>query len=182
MVGLHIAVGCLVIALNGAAGLIGGMQWYRNRPSVPFWYLLRAAQASVFVQALLGGLLVLTNHEPGEDLHYLYGILPLVVSFIAEGARVGAAQRELGETDFESLPGETQQQIALQIVRREMGIMAVSCGVIFFLALRAASHQRPVEGGLGEGLQTPFGLSVWRPSPRPPFTGRSGGRSARRTA
>jgi heme A synthase len=139
MVGIHIAVGCIVIALNAAAGAIGGYCWYRNRQSIPFWYLLRAAQVSVFIQALLGGLLVVTNHKPAEDLHYLYGILPLVVSFIAEGARVGAAQRELGEVDFESLPPDTQQSIALQIVRREMGIMAVSCGVIFFLALRAAT-------------------------------------------
>jgi hypothetical protein len=139
MVGLHIAVGCFVIGLNLAAGAIGGWAWYRNRASIPFWYLLRAAQISVFIQTLIGGLLVVTNHEPGEDLHYLYGILPLVVSFIAEGARIGAAQRELGEVDFESLPAETQQSVALQIVRREMGIMAVSCGVIFFLALRAAT-------------------------------------------
>jgi heme A synthase len=139
MVGLHIAVGCFVIVLNLAAGAIGGWSWYRNRPSIPFWYLLRAAQVSVFIQALLGGLLVVTGHKPGESLHYLYGILPLVVSFIAEGARIGAAQRELGEVDFESLPAETQQSVALQIVRREMGIMAVSCGVIFFLALRAAT-------------------------------------------
>ena len=107
-------------------------------PLVPFWYLLRAAQVSVFVQALLGGLLVFTGHEPDDDLHYLYGILPLVVSFLAEGARAGAAERELGDVDFESLPAERQQSLALAIVRREMGIMAVSCGVIFFLALRAA--------------------------------------------
>jgi heme A synthase len=139
MVGVHIAVGFSVIALNLAAGAIGGVAWYRNLPSIPFWYLLRAAQVSVFVQALLGGLLVVTNHKAPDNLHYLYGILPLFVSFIAEGARTGAAQRELGETDFEALPAETQESIALQIVRREMGIMAVSCGVIFFLALRAAS-------------------------------------------
>jgi heme A synthase len=139
VVGVHIAVGCCVILLNLAAGAIGGFAWYRNRASIPFWYLLRAAQVSVFIQALLGGLLVVTNHKPAEDLHYLYGILPLVISFIAEGARAGAAQRELGETDFESLPPETQQSVAMQIVRREMGIMAVSCGVIFFLALRAAT-------------------------------------------
>lgn len=138
MVGLHIAVGFSVIALNLAAGAIGGLAWFRDRPSVPFWYLLRAAQVSVFVQALIGGLLVVTNHEPGDDLHYLYGILPLVISFIAEGARAGAAQRELGETDFEALEAEVQQATALAIVRREMGIMAVSCGVIFFVALRAA--------------------------------------------
>ncbi len=86
----------------------------------------------------LGGLLVFTNHEAGDNLHYLYGLLPLLVSFLAEGARTGAAQRELGETDFESLDADTQESIALQIVRREMGIMAVSCGVILFLALRAA--------------------------------------------
>ncbi|HVY95725.1 MAG TPA: hypothetical protein VHA54_02085 [Solirubrobacterales bacterium] len=135
---VHLVVGCLLIVLNLVAFLVGGISWLRDRPSVPFWYLLRAAQASVVLQALLGALLVMTNHEPPDDLHYLYGILPLVVSFLAEGARAGAAQRELGETDFESLPGDQQQSIALAIVRREMGIMTVSCGVIFFLALRAA--------------------------------------------
>jgi heme A synthase len=135
---VHLVVGCLLIVLNLVAFLVGGVSWLRDRPSVPFWYLLRAAQASVILQALLGLLLVMTNHEPPDDLHYLYGILPLFVSFLAEGARAGAAQRELGETDFESLPGDQQQSIALAIVRREMGIMAVSCGVIFFLALRAA--------------------------------------------
>lgn len=138
MVGLHIAVGVLLITLNAAAGLVGGLAWYRSRASIPFWYLLRAAQASVFLQALLGGLLVLTNHEPEEGLHYLYGILPLVVSFIAEGARLDAAQREVGDLDPESLTTDEQEDLALAIVRREMGIMAVSCGVIFFLGLRAA--------------------------------------------
>ncbi|HET9593899.1 MAG TPA: hypothetical protein VFP17_13395 [Solirubrobacterales bacterium] len=138
MVGLHIAVGVCLIALNAAAGLIGGIAWYRDRPSINFWYLLRAAQVSVFVQALLGGLLVVTSHEPKEGLHYLYGILPLLVSFIAEGARADAASREVGETDYENLPQADQEALALAIVRREMGIMAVSCGVIFFLALRAA--------------------------------------------
>jgi heme A synthase len=138
MLGLHIAVGVLLIVLNAAAGLVGGIAWYRSRASIPFWYLLRAAQAAVFVQALLGGLLVVTNHEPEDSLHYLYGILPLVVSFIAEGARADAAHREVGDLDPGSLSPEEQQSLALAIVRREMGIMAVSCGVIFFLGLRAA--------------------------------------------
>jgi heme A synthase len=138
MVGLHIAVGVCLIALNAAAGVVGGIAWYRDRTSVSFWYLLRAAQASVFVQALLGGILVVTNHEPKEGLHYLYGILPILVSFIAEGARADAAQREVGETDYENLPQADQEALAFAILRREMGIMAVSCWVIFFLALRAA--------------------------------------------
>ena len=138
MLGLHIAVGVLLIVLNAAAGLVGGIAWYRNRPSIPFWYLLRAAQVAVFLQALLGGLLVVTDHEPEEGLHYLYGILPLVVSFIAEGARADAAHREVGDLDPETLTPDEQESLALAIVRREMGIMAVSCGVIFFLGLRAA--------------------------------------------
>jgi heme A synthase len=135
---VHLVVGCALIALNLAAFAVGGVAWLRSRSSIPFWYLLRAAQVSVFIQAMLGGLLVLTNHVPADNLHYLYGILPLVVSFLAEGARAGAAQRELGDVDFESLPGKHQESLALAIVRREMGIMAVSCGVILFLALRAA--------------------------------------------
>ncbi len=139
MLGLHIAVGMLVILLNLAAGVIGGWAWFKLRPSVPFWYLLRFAQVAVFVQAVLGGLLLVTDHSAAENLHYLYGILPLVISFIAEGARLGAAQRELGELDIESFPEEAQQTIVMQIVRREMGIMAVSCIVIFFLAVRAAT-------------------------------------------
>jgi heme A synthase len=129
----------LLILLNLAAGVIGGWAWFKFRPSVSFWYLLRLAQISVFVQAVLGGLLLVTDHQAKENLHYLYGILPLVISFLAEGARLGAAQRELGELDIESFPPEAQETIALQIVRREMGIMAVSCIVIFFLAVRAAT-------------------------------------------
>jgi heme A synthase len=135
---VHLVVGCALILLNMLAFAVGGIAWLRDQASVRFWYLLRAAQLSVFLQTLLGGLLVFTGHEPDGDLHYLYGILPLVVSFVAEGARSGAAERELRDIDIEALPPEAQQAVALAIVRREMGIMAVSCGVILFLGLRAA--------------------------------------------
>jgi heme A synthase len=138
VVAVHLVVGCALIVLNLVAFVLGGIAWYRDRPSIRFWYLLRAAQAAVFLQAMLGGLLVFAGREPDDSLHYLYGILPLVVSLIAEGARAGAAERELGDIDFEALPADSQQALALAIVRREMGIMAVSCGVILFLALRAA--------------------------------------------
>lgn len=138
MVAVHLVVGCAVIGLNLVAFAIGGVAWLRDRSSVPFWLLLRAAQVAVFIQVMLGGLLVFTNHKPDDSLHYLYGILPLLVSLIAEAARTGAAERELGDVDFEALPAAAQQELALAIVLREMGIMAVSCGVILFLALRAA--------------------------------------------
>jgi len=138
MAELHLVVGCALILANAVAFAFGGVAWIRGQASVPFWYLLRVAQLTVFLQALLGGLLVFTGHEPDGDLHYLYGLLPLVVSFLAEGARGGAAERELRDIDIEALPAEGQQAVALAIVRREMGIMAVSCGVILFLGLRAA--------------------------------------------
>jgi hypothetical protein len=138
MADVHLVVGVCLIVLNLLAGAVGGVAWLRDRASVPFWYLLRAAQAAVFAQALLGGLLIVTGHEAPDDLHYVYGFGPLLVSFLAEGARAGAAEREIGEIDFEALPGDRQQEIALAIVRREMGIMAVGCWVVFFLALRAA--------------------------------------------
>ena len=139
MAEVHLVVGCALILGNVIAFAVGGIAWIRDQASVRFWYLLRVAQLAVFLQALLGGLLVFTGHEPDDDLHYLYGLLPLVVSFLAEGARAGAAEREVRDLDVESLPAEAQQQVALAIVRREMGIMAVSCGVILFLGLRAAS-------------------------------------------
>src|SRR6476469_9911932 len=138
MAEVHLVVGCALILCNAIAFAVGGVAWIRDQASVRFWYLLRVAQLTVFLQVLLGGLLVFTGHEPDDDLHYLYGLLPLVVSFLAEGARAGAAEREVRDLDLEALPPEGQQQVALAIVRREMGIMAVSCGVILFLGLRAA--------------------------------------------
>jgi hypothetical protein len=135
---VHLVLGVAVISLNLLAGGWGGIAWLRQRPSVSFWYMLRAAQVAVVLQVLAGGILVLLGEEASGALHYIYGLAPLVVSLLAEGARGGAAERELGEVDFQTLPRERQRLVALAIVRREMGIMALSAIVIFFLALRAA--------------------------------------------
>jgi len=135
---VHLVTGVTLLALNLLAGVWGGVAWVRDRPSLVFWYLLRAAQVAVVVQVALGGLLVFSGHQADEGLHYLYGILPLPVSLLAEAARAGAANQELGATDFEDLPADEQRRTALAIVRRETGIMTVSCLVIVFLALRAA--------------------------------------------
>lgn len=138
MVDVHLVVGVALVVLNLLAGAWGGIAWLRDHASIAFWYLLRAAQTSVFVQVMLGALLVVTGHHASNGLHYLYGVLPLPVSLLAEAARTGAADREIGELEFETLPADQQRAIALAIVRREMGIMAVSCLVILLLALRAA--------------------------------------------
>jgi heme A synthase len=134
---VHLVVGICLIAANLVAGVWGGIEWLQRRPSAGFWYALRIAQATVILQALLGLALVFTGSE-GDALHILYGSLPLAVSLLAEVIRIGSAQQEFGDLDIHSLPEERQTQIALAIVRRDTGIMAVACLVIFFLALRAA--------------------------------------------
>ena len=138
MVAVHVAVGVAVLAANLAAGLWGGYAWYRQVPSAGFWYVLRAAQVAVVAQALLGSILILTGREAPDGLHYLYGVLPVMVSMLAEAARAGAGARELEGIDFDALPRERQRLVALAIFRRETGIMALSALVVFGLALRAA--------------------------------------------
>lgn len=137
MAELHLIGGVAVLATNLLAGAWGGAAWLRQRPSVAFWYLLRVAQAAVVVQVMLGGALLLGGRE-ADELHYLYGVLPLVVSLFAEAARSGAAERELTGLDFDSLPRDRQRLVALAIVRRETGIMTLASLLIVFLALRAA--------------------------------------------
>jgi hypothetical protein len=143
MTGLHIALGIAVIVLNLAAGILGAWAWWRVAAPAAFWPLLRAGQAAVVIQVVMGGVLMATGREPAE-LHALYGVLPLVVAFLAEQLRIAAADTVLGARGLESaqevgdLPKDRQHEIVLAIVRRETGVMALSALVIVFLALRAA--------------------------------------------
>jgi len=138
MLAFHLIMGITVLLTNLAAGAWGAASWYLRKPSVGFWYLLRCAQAAVVVQVTLGGLLVLDGREAPDGLHYVYGLLPILVTLLAEGARMIASEHELEGLDFESLPRDRQIAVAAAISRRETGIMAVSALVIFGLALRAA--------------------------------------------
>jgi hypothetical protein len=141
---LHLALGTLLILLNLAAGGLGAWCWWRVDPSVVFWPLLRAAQVAIVAQVLLGALLLALGHRPDDDLHILYGVLPLAVSFIAEQLRIGSADAILAARDLDSaqdvgeLPDDEQRVVVLSIVRREMGVMAVACLVVVALAVRAA--------------------------------------------
>ena len=134
---VHLVVGICLLAANLVAGVWGGYSWFERRPSAGFWYALRIAQATVILQTLLGLLLVFSGHH-ADELHILYGVLPLVVSLLAEVIRLGSASAELGELDVHSMPPERQTRLAMAIVRRDTGIMATACLVIFLLALRAA--------------------------------------------
>ncbi|HEY7121622.1 MAG TPA: hypothetical protein VH329_03590 [Solirubrobacterales bacterium] len=137
MPSVHLAVGVCLIAANLVSGVWGGYSWLERKPSAGFWYALRIAQATVILQTFLGLLLVFSGHH-ADELHILYGVLPIVVLLLAEVIRLGSASAELGDLDVHSLPPERQTQLAMAIVRRDTGIMATACLVIFLLALRAA--------------------------------------------
>jgi len=127
-----------VLVLNLTAGVWGLVALRWRQASVSFWYVLRAAQASVLLQVLLGALLLIAGREPAEDIHYMYGSAPLLVNMFAEGMRFSAAQREVGDLDFESLAAGEQRAIALRIVRREIVIMTFACFLVLAFAVRAA--------------------------------------------
>jgi hypothetical protein len=135
---VHLVVGVAVLVLNLAAGIWGLVALRWRQASVSFWYVLRAAQASVILQVLLGVLLLMAGHEPAEDIHYMYGAAPLLINMFAEGMRVSAAQREVGDLDFETLGAGEQRAIALRIVRRELIIMTGACFLVLAFAVRAA--------------------------------------------
>ena len=138
MTSVHVGLGVAVLVTNGLAGAWGGIAWLRRAPSTVFWYLLRVAQAVVVLQVAVGLALILTGREAPDELHFVYGIAPLVVSLVSEGMRVGAAQRELDDVpDLDALERREQVLVARRVVRREMGIMSVGALLIVSLALRA---------------------------------------------
>lgn len=134
----HLIAGVAVLATNLLAGAWGGVAWLRREASVGFWYALRVAQVVMVVQVLLGMGLLLAGEEPPNGLHVLYGVLPLLVTLLAEGVRAGVSEHELTGLDFDSLPRERQRAVAFAIARRETGVMALSALLVLFLALRAA--------------------------------------------
>jgi hypothetical protein len=143
---VHLIVGVLTIALTALAGGWGAWCWWRVRSSAWFWRLLRASQVVVVIQAALGGVLVLTGHKP-PGLHVLYGVLPLLVSFMAEQLRVSAAQMVMDQRGFESsqavgrLPEAEQRAVVVAILQRELGVMVLAALVNVVLLARAAMTQ-----------------------------------------
>jgi hypothetical protein len=140
---VHIVLGVLAIALSGAAGGLGAWRWWRFEASVLFWRLLRAGQAVIVVEAASGGILVLMGRRPA-NLHVLYGLLPLAISFVAEQLRIASAEAVLAARGHETaadvgrLPDEEQRWVVLSIVRREIGVMALAALVNLVLLVRAA--------------------------------------------
>jgi hypothetical protein len=140
-----VVAGALAVAvLNALPGLLGAWRWYRGEASRAFWLLLRVGQGSAVTFALGIGALAIAGSYSSERLFYLYALLPLAVAFVAEQLRVISAQtildrRELADAQaVGELPEAEQRALVAEIVRRELGVMAISALVVVFLALRAA--------------------------------------------
>lgn len=132
----------LVAISNGIAGIVCAWLWWRVEPHSFAWLLIRAGQATAIAQAAGAGVLAVAGFEPADGLYWLYALLPVAVGFVAEQLRLVSAQMVLDARELEDaqavgrLPADDQRSIVLQIVRREMGVMAAAALVITFLALR----------------------------------------------
>jgi hypothetical protein len=146
-----VAAGALAVAtLNAVSGLVGGWLWYvggstERRAAGAFWVLLRVGQGSALTLALAVGSLAAAGKYSSNHLFYLYALLPLAVGFVAEQLRVTSAQTILDQRGLDdaeavgALPERQQRRIVAEIIRREIGVMALSALVVVFLASRAAS-------------------------------------------
>ena len=140
---VHLTVGVITIAAWVATTLYGAWGWWRVSSSPWFWRLLRAAQVLIVVQVALGGVLVALGHKP-PHLHLIYGILPLLLSLIAEALRAASAQNVLDTRGYASAqavgkqPVDEQRSVVLAILRRELAVMTIAALVIVVLLLRAA--------------------------------------------
>jgi len=129
-----------VLATNLVAAVWGAIGWARKdaRASIVFWPLLRLAQATVVIQVVVGLLLVARGASAPDGLHIVYGVSPLIVTFVSEGMRVAVAQRELeGIEDLDALERSEQVALAKRVALGEMGVMTVGALLILTLALRA---------------------------------------------
>jgi hypothetical protein len=135
----------LVGALNAAAAALGAWRWSRGEEhDALFWRGVRAGQAAAVAFAVVCGVGGAAGAEPADGLFWLYALLPVAVSFVAEQLRIVSAQSELDARGLESaqamgaLPDDDQRAVVAAIMRRELGVMAIAAGVVAFLAVRAA--------------------------------------------
>src|SRR3954452_7447632 len=135
----------LVAVLNAIAAAIGAFRWSRAlEPDAWFWRAVRAGQVAAVLFAAFAGVLALAGKQPGDNLFWLYALLPPAFAFVTEQLRAVSAQTELDARDLESaqamaaLPEAEQRAVVASILHREMIVMTCSCAVVVFLALRAA--------------------------------------------
>ena len=139
---LHTWLGGVAIGINALAAVVGGAAWVARRNPRAFWLLLRAGQLLIMLEAVVGAALVLDGRDLPR-LHLIYGLIPIAVAFLAEQLKIMATQSLLDQRGFEGgadvakLPEAEQRAFVVAVLRRELGVMAVSAAIVTLLALRA---------------------------------------------
>ena len=142
MSGVHESLGALAIGLNALAAVIGGVAWLARANPRLFWIILRAGQALIMVEAVIGAALLLDGKDLPR-LHLVYGLTPIAVAFLAEQLKLLATQTLLDKRDLESgadvakLPAAEQRAFVTAVLRRELGVMATAAFIVAVLAARA---------------------------------------------
>ena len=142
MKNVHLIVGLASLGGVGAAALWGIWAWYRSPHGRLFWWLLRIGMAATVLEAILGGIYELSHRA--SELHLIYGLVPIAVSFVAEQLRIASAQMVLDSRGFQSaadvgeLDAAEQQVVVRTIVQRELGVMVLAAIVMTVLLARAA--------------------------------------------
>lgn len=133
----------VLAGVAGASALLGAWAWWQVRHSRVFWAALRGAQGAAVVLALTAGVAAASGERPDDGLFWVYALVPVLVSFVAEQFRALSAQAVL---DARGLPDaaavgtldeDGQRSVVVAILRRETGVMTVAAAVTVFLALRA---------------------------------------------
>lgn len=133
----------VLAGLSLTATAIGAWAWWQVRQARQFWVALRAAQGLVVALAVLAGAAFALGHRPDDGLFWVYALVPVFVSFVAEQLRAVSAQAILDERGLADaravgrLPAAEQHSVVAAILRRETGVMTLAAAVTCFMALRA---------------------------------------------
>lgn len=132
----------IVTALNAVTALAGAWSWWRAETPPALWWLWRAAQLSTTALAAVAAVALVTGFDPPDGLFWLYMLLPIAVSIIAEQLRIAAAQNVLdqqGLADAQAvgvLPEHEQARVVDAILARETAIVGLAALVVAILAIR----------------------------------------------
>ncbi len=95
------------------------------------------------LEAALGGIYAINHKTP--SIHIIYGVLPILVSFLAEQLRVASAQMVLDRQRVRIIGGRRRAAggmssalVVQSILLREMGVMTLAALVCIVLLARAA--------------------------------------------
>jgi hypothetical protein len=144
MTSFHSTLGVVIAVTFLVAAAAGWWGWRTGGTSRWFWRVLRGAQLLYLVYLAVAAVRFFAGEKPRDSLYWIYALLPLAVSFIAEQLRISSAQTVLDARDLEDaqavgrLPADEQRAVVVAILRREIGVMAVAALVIAGLMLRAS--------------------------------------------